>query len=63
MNEEIKAAQKAIDESIDAIQNDLAASPDVSLEAFEQAFNQLENEREVVKESIVVFFNFLNSQE
>jgi hypothetical protein len=63
MNEEIKAAQKAIDESIDAIQNDLAASPNVSVEDFQIAFNELENERQVVKESIVVFFNFLNSQE
>lgn len=63
MNEEIKSAQKAIDESIDLIQNDLATNPNVSLEAFEVAFNDLESEREVVKESIVVFFNFLNSQE
>ncbi len=63
MNEDIKAAQAAIDKSIDAIQNDLATNPNVSLEAFEHAFNELETEREVVKESIVVFFNFLNSQE
>lgn len=63
MNEDIKAAQDAIDKSIDTLQNDLATNPNVSLEAFEVAFNDLEAEREVVKESIVVFFNFLNSQE
>jgi hypothetical protein len=63
MNEEIKAAQEAIDRSINDLQNDLAANPNVSLEAFQQSFNDLEIERQMIKDSIVVFFNFLNSQE
>jgi len=63
MNEEIKAAQEAIDRSINDLQNDLATNPNVSLEAFQQSFNDLEIERQMIKDSIVVFFNFLNSQE
>jgi len=62
MNEEIKAAQEAIDRSINDLQNDLATNPNVSLEAFQQSFNDLEIERQMIKDSIVVFFNFLNSQ-
>lgn len=63
MKEEIKAAQEAIDRSINDLQNDLAANPNVSLEAFQQSFNDLEIERQMINDYIVVFFNFLNSQE
>jgi|DEB19_MinimDraft_3_1074340.scaffolds.fasta_scaffold60967_4 hypothetical protein len=48
-----------LERSIDRVEQDLAENPNISVESFQVTFQELENQRQLIRQ----LFNFLNSQE